>query len=251
LDPGKLIDFNGLAVIRVTRQAGEQYNQYKLISLERQRRESYEVTAAWAKTAFMNPLLRGDSVTFKPIFVIDAGGVGEPLADTLRRLGISPIRLKYTGADGFNAKGRTITVSKVLMVSVFMGINLGGRFSMPPRASFEGLFKSELRDFRGEMGRLDHIRFSAEEGKHDDLVMAVIQGCWFGEMFIKPKRAFKVPAVASFSVGRLGDPEYENLSSSEPWGIAWDPTSMAKAEGEARRLKLEEEERSKAAAGAG
>jgi len=199
LDPGKLIDFNGLAVIRVTRETGEQYNQYKLISLERQRRESYEFTASWARKAFMNPLLRGEGVTFKPIFVIDAGGVGEPLADTLHRLGISPIRLKYTGGDGFNVKGKTITVSKVLMVSVFMGLNLGGRFSMPPRASFEGLFKSELRDFRREMGRLDHIRFAAEEGKHDDLVLAVIQGCWFAEQFIKPRRSFfKVPEVAAF-----------------------------------------------------
>jgi hypothetical protein len=57
--------------------------------------------------------------------------------------------------------------------------------------------------------------------------------------------------VAAFCIGQYGVPEYENLSSSEPWGIAWNPAEAAKAEGEARRLKLEEEERSKAAAGAG
>lgn len=59
---------------------------------------------------------------------------------------------------------------------------------MPSRASFEGLFKSELRDFRGELGKLGRIRFEAEEGSHDDLVMSVCQGVWFGEQFIKHKR---------------------------------------------------------------
>jgi hypothetical protein len=96
------------------------------------------------------------------------------------------------------------------------------------------------------MGRLDHIRFSAEEGKHDDLVMAVIQGVWFAEQWLRPQkqripREQRVEAFADYG-GKVGDPQ-ENLTSDEPWGIAWDPVEAARREGQARKEALEEEEK--------
>jgi len=54
----KLHDYNALSVLRMTRDAGEAYNNYMLIALERQRLQPYEVTAAWFVKAFKNPMLR-------------------------------------------------------------------------------------------------------------------------------------------------------------------------------------------------
>lgn len=207
LDPAKLHDFSALSVLRITREASEKYNRYKLIALERQRRQPYEITAAWFKKAFMNPLLWKD-VTFKPIPLIDSGGVGEPTADIIQHMGVPIRRIKYTGGDGFKVEGRNVTVSKALMVSCFLGIIEGGRFTMPSGASFEGLFKSELRDFRGELGKLGRVRFEAEEGSHDDLVMSVCQAVWFVEQFIK-HRPFKAPVEAVV----YGDSEAEMTNS--------------------------------------
>ena len=196
LDPAKLHDYSALSVLKVSREPGNSYNQYHLIALERQRRQPYELTSAWFVKAFKNPILRSSDCTFEPIPLIDIGGVGEPTADIIKRMGVQVRGVRYTGGDGFKIDGRNVNVSKALMVSNFLGISEGGRFTMPSRASFEGLFKSELRDFRGELGKLGRIRFEAEEGSHDDLVMSVCQAVWFGEQFIKPKRVSRAPSQA-------------------------------------------------------
>jgi hypothetical protein len=198
LDPAKLHDFSALSVLRVTRTGAETFNKYKLISLERQRRQPYDVTAAWFKKAFMNPMLQAGGVTFQPIPLIDIGGVGEPTADIIKKMGVRVRGVRYTGGDGFKIEGRNVNVSKVLMVSTFLGVVDGDRFTMPPMASFEGLFKAELRDFRGELGRLGRIHFEASEGKNDDLICSVAQSVYFAEQFIKPKRVFKAPTVVAF-----------------------------------------------------
>lgn len=222
LDPAKLYDFSALSVLEISREAGEAYNHYRLIALERQRRQAYEVTSAWFVKAFKNPMLRQD-VTFPPIPLIDIGGVGEPTADIIKRMGVRELRgIRYTGGDGYAIVGRNVNVSKVLMVSTFLGISEGGRFTMPSRVSFEGLFKSELRDFRGELGKLGRIRFEAEEGSHDDLVMSVVQGVWFGEQFIKPKRSYRVPSHAiSFGNPLLEAAEIPIAGQEEEWQ-EWD-----------------------------
>lgn len=192
LDPAKLHDYSALSVLKVTREAGEAYNSYRLIALERQRRQPYEVTAAWFVKAFKNPMLR-QAVTFPPIPLIDSGGVGEAEADIIKRMGVKVRGIKYTGGDGFKVEGRNVNVSKALMVSGFLGISEGGRFAMPSRASFEVLFKAELRDFRGEISKLGRMRFEAEEGSHDDLIMSVCQAVWFAETFIHPRRPSSRP----------------------------------------------------------
>ena len=240
LDPAKLHDYSALSVIRVTREQNEEYNKYKLLSLERQRRQPYDVTAAWFVKAFRNPIWHND-VTFKPIPLIDVGGVGEPTADIIKKLGVRVRGVRYTGGDGFKIDGLNVSVSKVLMVSTFLGIVDGGRFTMPPKSSFESLFKAELRVFRGELGNLGRIRFEAEEGKNDDLVMSVCQSCYIGEQFVKPRKPFKVPPVASYQVG--GDDPGGAVGDlmRSPWGQSLnggtDPVSQRRLDEEARRAR--------------
>jgi len=233
LDPAKLYDYCALSVLEISREAGEAYNQYRLIALERQRRQPYEITAAWFVKAFKNPMLRQD-VTLPPIPLIDIGGVGEPTADIIKRMGVQVRGIRYTGGDGYAIVGRNVNVSKVLMVSTFLGISEGGRFVMPSRVSFEGLFKSELRDFRGELGKLGRIRFEAEEGSHDDLVMSVIQGVWFGEQFIKPRRSLKPPSLAVAYPNVLLDEANASLGSiaeQEPEMEPWLPNVLCRVIG--------------------
>lgn len=171
-------------------------------------------------------MLRSSDCTFLPIPLIDIGGVGEPTADIIKRMGVQVRGVRYTGGDGFKTEGRNVNVSKALMVSNFLGISEGGRFTMPSRASFEGLFKSELSDFRGELSKLGRIRFEAEEGSHDDLVMSVCQAVWFGEQFIKHKRVSSAPSEAMAYPNPLLEAANSSLSpiskpdeEMEPWNI--------------------------------
>lgn len=246
LDPAKLHDYSALSVIRVSRESGGGFNKYKLIALERQRRQPYDITAAWFKKAFLNPMLR-EGVTFQPIPLIDIGGVGEPTADIIKRMGVKVRGLRYTAGDGFRIdERRTVNVSKVLMISTFLGVVDGDRFTMPPQASFESLFKGELRAFRGALGNLGRMKFEAEEGKTDDLVCSVAQSVWFAEAFIKPRRHLQPPPVAAFNsneIDRMAEAGY-----GEPHvGLSWDMSAQARAEGEQRRLQREKEEKERLA----
>jgi len=213
LDPAQLRDWSALSAIEVTRATGSPYNSYKLISLERRQREPYDLIAGWVKVAYNNPVFHKDT-DYKPVFLLDSTNE-RTLKDLLRRAGVPARGLVYTGGNGWKAEGRDFNVSKTLMVTSFLALWDSKRFSMPGRASFAGMFSNELKAFRGEIGRLGRLRFEAEGSEHADLVMSVCQGCWFAEQFLKPKRKFQIPELASFRVGNSNP--WDEPSSSEPF----------------------------------
>lgn len=66
---------------------------------------------------------------------------------------------------------------------------------MPSTASFWNLFQTELRVFKGVMSAMGRARFEAEQGEHDDLVMAVAQAVWWGESRPKPQPRLVLPKI--------------------------------------------------------
>lgn len=194
LDPAQLRDWSALSAIEVSREQGEQFNRYRLVSLERKQRQPYDLIAGWAKVAYENPAFR-NAVTFPPIFVMD-GTNERTLKDLLRRAGVPARGIVYTAGEGWSREGLDFHASKVLMVKTFLALWDSKRFSMPAKASFASIFSGELRSFRGEISKMGKLRFEASEGEHDDLIFSVCQACWFAETFIKPKKSFKAPTIA-------------------------------------------------------
>jgi hypothetical protein len=224
LDPAQLRDWSALSAIEISREPGEQYNRYKLVSLERRQRQPYDLIAGWAKVAYQNPAFR-DGTSFLPIFVMD-GTNERTLKDLLRRAGVPARGIVYTSGEGWSREGRDYHASKVLMVKTFLALWDSKRFTMPSKASFAGIFSSELRAFRGEISKMGKLRFEAAEGEHDDLIFSVCQACWFAEELVKPKRSFCAQKHAVAFGNPLVDEANESLGpmagqEEEPASWLW------------------------------
>ena len=186
LDPAQLHDYSALAVLE-----GEG-RVYRIVSLNRKQHLPYTEITTWAKKVYENPMFRED-VAFSPMFILDVGGVGRAIGDMLTAAGVSVTGIQLTGGDAETKDGNTYHVSKSLLIGRFLRAWDEGRVQMPSRASFLGMFQSELRAFRGEMSSQGRVRFEAEQGSHDDLVLAVAQAVWLLESRPRPPKPFALP----------------------------------------------------------
>jgi len=178
LDPAQLHDYSALAVLQVSR--AEKKKVYRLVSLNRKQHLPYTEIVTWAKRVYLNPKFRRD-ISFLPEFLLDVGGVGMALRDMLAAEGVESVGIQLTGGDTASRAGNICYVSKGRLVGKFLGAWDEGRVLMPSTASFLSPFQKELRAFRGEMSSRGRVRFEAEQGEHDDLVLSVGQAVWWGE----------------------------------------------------------------------
>jgi len=186
LDPAQLRDYSALAVIEYSSD-----NTYRLIDLNRKQKLPYTEIVAWAKKVYLNPKFQPN-----PIFILDIGGVGRAIGDMLIAAGIKFIGVQSTGGDVGRREGTTYYGPKTHIIGKFLGAWDAGRILMPSNSTFYNPFKKELRAFRGSMTSQNRAKFEAEQGEHDDLVMAVAQAVYWCEIRDKPQRAvfYKLPA---------------------------------------------------------
>jgi hypothetical protein len=184
LDPAQLHDFSALAVVECCQGSGTtgRDNLYRLVSLKRKQRLPYPEIVTWAKKVFLNPKFQARAGVSAPRFVIDAGGVGRAVYDMAVAEGINPVAIQLTGGDlaGSYVDG-TYHVSKSLLVGTFLMAWDSGRVQVPAKASFLPMLEAELKAFRGSMTAQGRAKFEAEQGEHDDLVMALAQCVWYFE----------------------------------------------------------------------
>lgn len=174
LDPAQLHDYSALAVLEKIDTT------YRILSLKHRQHLPYTEIVEWAKKVFLNPKFSKD-VTSPAVFVLDIGGVGMAIKDMMIAAGVPPVGIQYTGGATVSRDGDNWHVSKSFIVGKFLAAWDEGRVLMPSNASFLGMFQGELRAFRGEMSAHGRAKFEAEQGEHDDLVMACAQGTWYGE----------------------------------------------------------------------
>ena len=186
LDPAQLHDYSALAVIE------KEGGIYRIVSLSRKQRLPYTEIVAWAQKVYLNPKFRED-VAHPPFFLLDVGGVGRAIADMLTAAKVPVTGIQLTGGEAETKEGNTHYVSKSLLIGRFLRAWDEGRVKMPAAASFLDLFNSELRAFKGEMSSQGRVRFEAEQGEHDDLVLAVAQAVWWGETRPKPAPRLVLP----------------------------------------------------------
>lgn len=174
MDPAQLHDYSALAVLEKTDTT------YRILSLKHKQHLPYTEIVEWAKKVFLNPKFSKD-VTSPPVFVLDIGGVGMAIKDMMTAAKVETVGIQYTGGAAVSKEGDNWHVSKSFIVGKFLAAWDEGRVLMPSGASFLDMFQGELRAFRGEMSAQGRAKFEAEQGEHDDLVMAVGQGVWYGE----------------------------------------------------------------------
>lgn len=186
LDPAQLHDYSALAVIE------KEGSTYRIVSLTRRQRLPYTEIVAWAQKVYLNPKFRED-VAHAPAFLLDVGGVGRAIADMFTAVKVPVTAIQLTGGETETKDGDTYHVSKSLLIGRFLRAWDEGRVQMPSRASFLGMLQAELRAFRGEMSSQGRVRFEAEQGEHDDLVLSVAQAVWWGETRPKPAPCLVMP----------------------------------------------------------
>lgn len=115
--------------------------------------------------------------------VVDQTGVGRPVLDLLIAEHLRPIGVTITGGDAVTHDGDEWRVPKRILVSVLQVLLQGGRLkvaeSLPEAATL-------VREFLAFQVKIDlrtaHDSYGAwREGAHDDLVLAVALGGWYGE----------------------------------------------------------------------
>lgn len=215
LDPAQLVDYAALSVLEVRREDGERRNTYHIRSLSRRQHEPYPVILDWTRQTFEKPEFK-ENTSFPPILLIDRGGPGIPLQEDLHIAGIKARGITLTGGRSWShdEARQNVTVGKSMMVDLFLGLWDSGRVQVSTRASFFGLFKGELKDFRGGVNKLrQDTKYEGMIGKHDDLIMSVAQAVWYGEQFVRQPRRYKVPGRAV----TVGNPNLEDRD--EPRGF--------------------------------
>ncbi len=124
--------------------------------------------------------------------VVDATGVGSPVVESMRQVGLGAevTSVTITGGASETHKGLDYHVPKQ---DLMMGLQLlleKGELRISRRVQEAGALVKELVNMRQQTGARGRIRVGAEAfGEHDDLVMALALAVW------KAKRIFVVSGM--------------------------------------------------------
>lgn len=119
---------------------------------------------------------------FGPDLLFDMTGVGRPIVQMSRRVGLHPIGVTITAG---NAETRDPDeyqdwrVAKLLLVSRLQSAMHEGILRVSPHLKEGAVLKSELQDFRATFSETGYARFGAREGAHDDILLALAIGVWW------------------------------------------------------------------------
>lgn len=117
--------------------------------------------------------------------VIDGTGVGVPVVDMFRKIGMSarirPVQIIAGQTESSDPTTGWNKVSKIVLMSTLIALLQSRRIfwadGMPERIVLE----RELQDYRLKVTKAANETFDAKAGAHDDLVMALALACWYGE----------------------------------------------------------------------
>jgi hypothetical protein len=113
--------------------------------------------------------------------VLDMTGVGRPIADQFRDVGVRPIKVTITGGtvseETINDRGE-YHVAKMTLISTVQALLHAGRLLVQKDLPEAPALRAELEDFRASVTDFGRWKFGAREGAHDDLVLALALACW-------------------------------------------------------------------------
>jgi hypothetical protein len=131
------------------------------------------------------------------LLAIDATGVGRPVADMFRHAGVHFTGVIITGGTEETSPGNGYRhVPKVTLISHVQSLLHAGELKIRADMPEAAILVRELQDFRVNFSATGHMTFSAREGKHDDLVLALSIAIWLGRRQPKPM-TFHPPFYAS------------------------------------------------------
>lgn len=118
-----------------------------------------------------------------PALVVDGTGVGAPVVDAMRELGMRPVSLIITGGNEItNTSATSANVPKRLLASAIDITLAEDRLDITAGAGASEQLRSELQAFRVKIRTTGNVAMeAARETDHDDLVLAAAMAVWWGE----------------------------------------------------------------------
>jgi hypothetical protein len=195
LDLGQVGDYTALAIVRrllclspagLPKRSlrGDLIFRFECVHLERyQLGTPYPAVVAAVKEMLSRPQL-GD----RPRLVIDATGVGRAVVDLFLNDRLSAIITPLTitagdtvRTDSWHGVGtHGVWVPKNELVSAIRANLESGRLKVAKPLRLAETLKKELLDFRVRVTKAANETFTARDGAHDDLVLAVAMAVWLG-----------------------------------------------------------------------
>jgi hypothetical protein len=123
-----------------------------------------------------------------PALVVDSTGTGRPVVDMMTKAGLRPIAVSITaGHDENRVSSSEFRIPKRNLVSILAVLLQSGRLKVAPSLAEAETFISELSNFKAKISASGRDSYSAwRESIHDDLVLSVALGCWYGERRVLP-----------------------------------------------------------------
>lgn len=165
LDIGQRDDWTALSIVR------QDPEHLTLVALERVRHKPYpEIARLVADT--MGELARYT-------LLVDCTGVGRPVTDQLRELGIHHTRVSiHGGASMGRLDDDTLTVPKRDLIAALVVGFESGKLRIARGLKHTGTLEREAQAFQMKLSASGHDSYSAREGQHDDLLLAVSLPIW-------------------------------------------------------------------------
>ncbi|NHN85888.1 hypothetical protein GOB93_14730 [Acetobacter musti] len=212
LDLGKSQDFTAICVAEVLSCERQRWQRTKFEALaritERRRTRRYRVVNVhrYARgtsypdiTRSVQSILRQlPAAPMNPALFVDRTGVGAPVVDAMREMGLWLTGISITGGSKVSRpNAREANVPKSVLASTLDIAFAEDRLELTSQASASEVLKLELQNFRVKKTAAGNEQFEAwREGHHDDLVLAVSLAIWGAE-----NRPWPCPPV-KWSIGR-------------------------------------------------
>jgi hypothetical protein len=116
-------------------------------------------------------LLANPELTEAQVFV-DAGGVGRPVTDLLRSVGIKFRPVWTTGGRDELPHEGGFSVPKLHLISRLQAALHSGELKIAKTLPEAAAFTRQLQEFRASWTEAGNLRFNARQGAHDDLLIA-------------------------------------------------------------------------------
>jgi hypothetical protein len=123
--------------------------------------------------------------------VIDQTGVGRPVVDLLREAGVDPVAITITSGDQVTRVAQNdYRVPKRDLVGAVQSAMQARRLQAAASLPDWPVLKGELSNFKARISLQGHDSYGAGDdwrtNNHDDLVLSVAMGVWWGENGARP-----------------------------------------------------------------
>lgn len=133
-------------------------------------------------------LTRSKEINNNYLLAIDHTGVGRPIYDLFKKAGLETLGITITGGSGYSGGRYNLRVAKRLLVSTVQAVMQTGRLKFASGMQNLEILQQEMLNFRVKITESANEIYTAREGEHDDLVLALAMALWAGEQFGKPEQ---------------------------------------------------------------